>query len=342
MPKLLDSLVKEPKKKVVGSCCDVIVAAGQLFGLAAFKDNEMDLLFKAVDVLLDEKAECQSNLCDEDVKEGVQEGAREDDQGLLDDVADVIVMMAKICGPQFAMPFGQLFRKIVKYLGDGRHAETKANAIACIGEVLRELGPQGSVDFVDSSMQLALAGLQGQSWTLKHNSAYCCGVICSFGGKDTQKYYETAVNYLVPIVQTDEKQLSIRAKFARDNAVSAICKIIMAAPQAAPLENLLPIILKGCPISEDYEECQPVYGCLLHLCQSVPQATDKFIPQIFFIMAQAVTDRHVLLPMRQPIHAFCRAVIQQFGDGVKPIVEQIPAKQREMFVALMAQESVQN
>jgi len=302
----------------------------------------MDTLFKAVDILLDEKAECQAAIGDEDVKVGVQEGAREDDQSLLEDVGEMIVMMARICGPQFTVAFSQLFPKIVKYLGEGRHVETKAHAIACIGEVLKALGPQASADFVDSSMQLALACLREQSWTLKHNSAYCCGVICSFGGKDTQRYYETAVNYLVPIVQTDEKQLTIRAKLARDNAVSAICKIIMAAPQAAPLENLLPIILRGCPISEDYEECQPVYSCLLSLCESVPQTMNKFIPQIFFIMAQAVTDREVLDVMRRPMHAFCRAVIQQFGDGVKPVVEQMPTKQREMFMALMQQEQLPN
>ena len=52
-----------------------------------------------------------------------------------------------------------------------------------------------------------------------------------------------------------------------DNACGAVARMILRAPASVPLEHVLPIFLKNLPLKNDYQENEPVYGCIFSLLQ---------------------------------------------------------------------------
>ncbi len=50
-----------------------------------------------------------------------------------------------------------------------------------------------------------------------------------------------------------------------DNAVAAVAKMIVVAPEALPLSQLLPILLAALPMREDFSESTVVFQAFLHL-----------------------------------------------------------------------------
>ena len=50
-----------------------------------------------------------------------------------------------------------------------------------------------------------------------------------------------------------------------DNAAAAVARMIMAAPAAVPMDQVLPVFLSALPLKSDRSENEAVYTCLLGL-----------------------------------------------------------------------------
>ena len=65
-------------------------------------------------------------------------------------------------------------------------------------------------------------------------------------------------------------------KGARDNAISSLCKIIMAFPGAPlPYDNLIALVIASSPLQEDMAENKYLYDCTFQLWQA---HSDKVSP----------------------------------------------------------------
>lgn len=50
-----------------------------------------------------------------------------------------------------------------------------------------------------------------------------------------------------------------------DNAAGAVARLIIARPEAVPLDQVLPVFLNSLPLKADYAENEPVFNCLFQL-----------------------------------------------------------------------------
>lgn len=50
-----------------------------------------------------------------------------------------------------------------------------------------------------------------------------------------------------------------------DNAAGAVARMIIAHPEAVPLDQVLPVFINALPLKADYEENQPVFECIFKL-----------------------------------------------------------------------------
>jgi hypothetical protein len=55
---------------------------------------------------------------------------------------------------------------------------------------------------------------------------------------------------------------------AVDNACGAVCRLILAHPNAVPIEEVIPVLLQHLPLKTDYAENEPVYQCLIQLIRA--------------------------------------------------------------------------
>lgn len=80
---------------------------------------------------------------------------------------------------------------------------------------------------------------------------------------------EAVVPYYLEILQALHPLFSLTSKGTEggvvDNAAAAVARMIMAAPGAVPMDQVLPVLLSALPLKSDRSENEAVYTCLLGL-----------------------------------------------------------------------------
>lgn len=50
-----------------------------------------------------------------------------------------------------------------------------------------------------------------------------------------------------------------------DNACGCVARMIVKAPNAVPLDQVLPLLLSNLPLKQDFQENDPVFSCIFLL-----------------------------------------------------------------------------
>jgi hypothetical protein len=53
----------------------------------------------------------------------------------------------------------------------------------------------------------------------------------------------------------------------RDNCCGCISRMILKSKDRVPLDQVLPILLNNLPLTQDYEENEPIFKCIISLLQ---------------------------------------------------------------------------
>jgi hypothetical protein len=61
-----------------------------------------------------------------------------------------------------------------------------------------------------------------------------------------------------------------------DNACGCVARMIIRAPEAVPLEQVLPLLLSNLPLKQDSEENEPVFSCIFLLLKMEHPAVFTF------------------------------------------------------------------
>ncbi len=178
---------------------------------------------------------------------------------------------------------------------------------------------------------------------MRRNSAYCAGVLIEHGVEAAYSQYENTCKALAPyfdVKPSDQKKVAaaggedteyFAALAARDNAASAFAKMITLQPKNLPLDKLLPLLWKACPLDVDFNECKAVYGCILKLFQVNAAAVSPHIPTVVNIFSQVLGKAQVAMEVRQHILVFCKQIMQQLGDKLQPSINSWPADRKAAF-----------
>lgn len=76
------------------------------------------------------------------------------------------------------------------------------------------------------------------------------------------RQYATILSALHPLFQDQ-----VLAN-ATDNATGAVARLILAHPDAMPLDQVLPVFVGALPLKADFAENEPVFNCLFQLFRS--------------------------------------------------------------------------
>jgi len=221
----------------------------------------------------------------------------------------------------------------MKFAESGRPSSDRSMAIGCIADVFQELGSQCS-PYVITTFPVILNCLSDTTAEVRRNAAYCCGVVCQMATSAAAPFFEKAVTALLPLIDTDVKD-NLELIAARDNAISSIAKITTVATNSVPLDKMVEIILRGCPLTGDYGECKSVYGCIMGLCQTVPQVMTKHLGTILNIFSQVIGVEQVPKEVQTSIVQFCKSTLQTFGAQLQPVIEKIPQPRRDNFLRVL-------
>lgn len=100
----------------------------------------------------------------------------------------------------------------------------------------------------------------------KANAAYAMGLLCYF--TEDKTFMETEYPKILEKLERFLARNACDNPRLLDNAAGCIARMTMASPLNVPLAEVLPALASVLPLTEDYEENEPIYKMLVKLCKS--------------------------------------------------------------------------
>lgn len=154
--------------------------------------------------------------------------------------------------------------------------------------------------FTDQLLQLFSRAITDPDPEVLGNSAFAVGLLIEYSEVDLSPHYTSILAALRPLfgVSPESSPAILNAK---DNAAGAVGRMIVKNAAALPLDQILPVLISGLPLKNDYLENRPVFRALFHLFRNASTTLLPFIDNILPVFV------HVLDP-NEP---------DQLGDEVR-------------------------
>ncbi|CAA6664910.1 unnamed protein product [Spirodela intermedia] len=271
-------------------------------------------LAEATLTLLREDSACQQIESDSEI----DENDIDHDEVLMDAVCDLLPALAKAMGSNFEPVFANLFEHLMKFAKPRRPPQDRTMVVACLAEVAQEMGIP-IAGYVDRVMPLVLKELTSSDATNRRNAAFCAGEFCKNGGLPIL-WGDTPIP--LPTVWGSEPDAAVR-----DNAAGAVARMIMAAPQSLPLDQVLPVFLKALPLKEDLVESMTVYSCVCELVLSSSPQILPLVPVVVSVFAQVLLSPDESPEIKARVGMAFSHMVTLFGNQLHPVLASLPPAQ---------------
>ncbi|KAK5113342.1 hypothetical protein LTR62_003441 [Meristemomyces frigidus] len=218
-------------------------------------------------LLLNKQHPCQKDEDDFDDGETLAEESAEYDWLVIETGMEVITALSSALGAQFAQLWKIFEQPILKYTSSQERFERSA-AVGTIGECIEGMGG-ACTPYTSKLMKNFLKRLGDEDPETKSNAAFAMGVLClhSDDGKEVLGNYNTILSTLEPLLNRQSATPSEQEARLLDNAAGCVARMIKKAPQAVPLEEVLPRLVDILPLKEDFRENEPCFDMVVTLYQ---------------------------------------------------------------------------
>lgn len=327
LPILISGVGIEFEKSVASIAADVLARAIKVLGPSIIPEN-IEHLFPIITMVIQEETPSQRYALEDAVS------TEEDLDELLESICDVISSIAKVMGPSFAQHFQGIVSELIASASrPHRIAGHLASIVGCFGEVTAELGGN-VVHFAPQLFPMVFHCMAHSSSIVRRSAAFCLGSMFLSGGAALEAYYQESITLLTAVSQIPENA-DYHLKAARDNAISAIGKMIEKDSQKLPLAHLFPIFINGLPLTADMAENEYVYPTLLKMISSYPEMVSSFTPQILNAFCYALSCEDVDEPLKVNIAAQMKVMATHFGDQVKQLLDGAYADKRDLIIKFL-------
>lgn len=237
------------------------------------KDNMLQELVSVIGSLITRSHPCQQDLGAEDEEQDIDAGSSEYDWLVIDAALDVITGLAAALGTQFG-ELWKIFEKPVLRLAASTEDVHRSTAVGTIAEVAKYTGEAIS-PFTESLGQNLIRRLSDQDQLTKSNAAYALGLLI-FNSSETGK----TLPLFPQLYEKLEPMLSVHEMRITDNVAGCLCRMIMKHPDSGFVAQALPSIVGILPITEDYEENEPIYQCIYRLYDQSNPTVQQLTPQL--------------------------------------------------------------
>eukprot|EP00611_Tribonema_gayanum_P025635 TRINITY_DN588_c0_g1_i2.p1 TRINITY_DN588_c0_g1~~TRINITY_DN588_c0_g1_i2.p1 ORF type:complete len:1076 (-),score=449.83 TRINITY_DN588_c0_g1_i2:206-3433(-) len=332
---LLKVMKEDVDSAVVAHACAALGGVLAQIGPMALTPH-LNETMQLVAQFLTGKAPCQETDVEDDDDSGPRpsgsgdEEEEEDDDangsdGDLDEaVSDLIGELARVIGPPFSSFFDTFLPMLLKRTRGSNPASERQTYMGAIAEVMQVLGPVGP-RYVPSVMPAVRKGLKDSDSRVVRNTCFCAGVLAEGAGESITPHVLELLQLLAPIFQKAGKGSTEGGLL--DNAAAAVARIVMAAPGAVPMEQVLPALLSALPLKVDAQENETVYGCVIGLLKMRHPAALASLPAIMTVLAKALAEGSIADDaVKAKITAGLKdpQLVSELGPQMAAAIEQIP------------------
>ncbi|GAB5356542.1 hypothetical protein AAMO2058_000298800 [Amorphochlora amoebiformis] len=307
---LLEMMKLEPDKGCCAAAVDGVKFCIEHFGIPILRVSGQKLI-GLIEVLLKEKAPCQMYHGEE---EDEKEHEADHDEILIDHVTDLLSSIAKITGPDFEPMFRVMLPHLLKFNQQRRAASDRIMAIGTIADVAEEMR-WAIKPYLKVLFPQAIASLNDSEVGVRRNAAFATGIFALNGGEDGKAFYGQALEGLHKIISVDlkEKKGDPHWEACRDNAVSAISKMLAHDPKLATRQEVVDLFMAGLPLLDDMAEAKECYSRMSWMLAKLPTLTEKHRPHVLRVCAVALATHNVDIDVKQALAVLVRDLVKVLG-----------------------------
>ncbi|CAM9175169.1 unnamed protein product [Pylaiella littoralis] len=320
---LLQFMEEDHEAQVVTVACQGLKGVVEMVGPAAISSSMTEVM-SVTNNLLMEKGNCFGQVFDGEEAEDDEDDEDDDtaDGNVAYAACDLVGAFAKVIGPSFSESFDVFLPSVLKYAKGSRPASDRAMAVGCFAEVFEAIGP-ACAKYISQMLPLIKLCLVDSSAGVRRNAAFCAGTLAQGGGEAVVPYYLELLQALHPLFSLTSKGTEGSVV---DNAAAAVARMIMAAPGAVPMDQVLPVFLSALPLKSDRSENEAVYTCLLGLVHLRHPEALRLLESIMTVVAKALTPAaKVQDEIQDTLVKGIQAEAGELGEPLNAAIEKLPA-----------------
>ena len=340
------TIVSDRMGNVVAVALDVMTSFIKSFGLAAMPvDNPayaprityLTDFMRTLKLLAEEKARCQSSRDVVDID-------ADTNFSVFDSLGDLLGVMAEAMGAQFQPIFNELLPPIIA-LADPRRPDLFRNtAVGTVAELVYYMGPVEHEN-AETLAQIAITYLADPVLDVVDNAIYLAGVLAERAGASMVPHLPAFLAGILAFMQRAVEAEAAPAiegatvvndvNCGRDNAASALVRIVLAAPHVVDLTMAIPAIFSLLPCKLDHAEAALMYPELPKVYELAPQLVAPELPRLVAAVADHCATGFLLEEVQDGLIAWLKHLAPLHPGVIEAAAAALPDAHRDIFMACM-------
>jgi len=293
-PLYIQALKEEEDRDALNVVIDYFVEELKVLGPQSISAS-MEELIGAINLYLKEETACQQ---DSEPRSADTQDIGTKHRWISDTVADLTATLAQMFGDKFGELFGQILQNLLSFGREIRHSQDQAMVVGCIADCCSRLTETRKrmhimSPFSDAIYKLALRIAKAEDVNMRQNALYCIGALSwCCDSASNMAHSEAALQCIKGYMQLD-KNGERAHRLVRDNAVSALGKMLIADPASLPTKELLPVFLSALPLTGDFTENKYVYQVVTRFILEQPSYLQSDIELALKTLGMALGDKEV-------------------------------------------------
>ncbi|KAI8973597.1 armadillo-type protein [Mycotypha africana] len=280
VPMTIELWKEEDDRSTAAQICQEFVAALRLMGPVVVADYLDDIAQNLLEIF-QKKSLCQQAFDDGDFDD--EDDDLESESVLITSAGDLVAALCETVGPHFYKYFEVYLPLILKYYKPTKSQTERAMAVGCLGECI--VGIKDAITpHTERLLQTFVKACGDEDELVRSNAAFALGCLTFHTQMDLSNQYPAMLTALSPLFSNQTIPNTV------DNAAGAVARLILAHPNAVPLDQVLPTWISVLPLKADYEENQPVFDCIFQLFNANNSFVLNNLPQFLHIFTQVLSD----------------------------------------------------
>jgi len=293
-PLYIQAIKEEEDRDALNVVIDYFVEELKVLGPQSIHSSMEDVI-GAINQYLKEETACQQ---DSEPRAADTQDIGTKHRWISDTVADLIATLAQLFGEQFGQLFGQIFQNLLFFGREIRHAQDQAMVVGCIADCCSRLTEDKKKmtimsPFSNDIYKLSLRVAGSEDVNMRQNALYCMGAVSACCDTNSNMAHSQAVLQCIKKYIELPKNGTRAHKLVRDNAVSALGKMLISEPTSLPTKELLPVFLNALPLTGDFSENKYVYQVVIRFILEQQSYIQSHIEQALTALGMALGDKEV-------------------------------------------------
>ncbi|XP_074838563.1 importin-4-like isoform X1 [Carettochelys insculpta] len=264
LPAMAQGVRQERERPVAMAVLEALgVVLGACRQEALREPGRLEELAGTLRAVLERKTACQDEGLEEEDEDDEEQA--EQDAMLLEYAGEALPALAVAAGGDaFAPYFAGFLPLLLNKLKPSCSVAERSFAVGTLAEAVVGLG-RATAPFVPRLLPPFLGAARDPDPEVRSNGVFALGVLAEHGGDVLLPQYPKV---LALLAGGSAQEPNARV---RDNVCGAVARMILSQPQALPLGQVFPALLRSLPLTEDFEENKTVFRCISFLYEHDPQ-----------------------------------------------------------------------